>query len=142
MQWDYGKSAGRWYWEVQVESVGYDVVVGVGLASTTTSGDPHLSNILPSSAYASAFGFLFAGYRNYGEPFAAGDVISVLVDLEAHQLRFWRNGRDQGLANATDLGAGSEMFPMAWINDEGDRASVNFGPRFAFVPPAGYGALR
>lgn len=77
----------------------------------------------------------------YGATFAAGDVISVLVDLESLEISFWKNGVDQGVA-FTGLLAGAGHHAVINLDTDNDGVTVNFGATaFAYTPPAGYNAL-
>jgi Putative metal-binding motif len=142
IRWNYPFTKGKWYWEITLDSIGYNIASGVGLLSTTVSGDLHLLNILPKSAYGNSLGLLYGGYAAYGMACKqVGCVVSVLIDVDHQQLRFWVNGADQGLANGNVVPAGSTVYPMLWLNASGDRATANFGPSFKYAKPADYSSI-
>jgi len=136
-----GKSSGKWYWEVQAYATNG---CNIGIADAGLS----------LSAWSSGFDFIYyfaysgikqynigGGYNNvaYGASWAAKDVISVLMDLDNHQISFWKNGVDQGVA-LTGLPSVTWYPAALFPGSAGSRGQeTNFGQSpFVYTPPAGY----
>jgi hypothetical protein len=130
-----GVSAGKWYWEVVYNARTYGVCVGVATDTVPAFADAHLSNVGPGGCYSPG-GLFFPGYRGYSGSYGVGDVVSVLLDSDAGELRFWVNGVDRGRAPGTY--AGLTLHPAIYLNQGCDQTTVNFGPHFQYAPPPGY----
>jgi hypothetical protein len=73
---------------------------------------------------------------DYGEAYGVGDVIGCLIDLGPNEsfseIRFFKNGRDQGQAYGYELGSlipKGVYFPAISLFGEA-KVRVNFGPSF------------
>jgi hypothetical protein len=142
-----GKSAGKWYFEMTVNSTenGFAPCVGIASQATPLSNGSWASGPGEFTYYGMFTGQLIYGngFRSsYGGTFTTGDVIGVAVDLDNHQITFYRNGVSLGIAyTSTTLVAGT-YFPF--ISDAGNgnfssQETLNFGQnRFAFPVPAGF----
>ncbi|WP_234086745.1 SPRY domain-containing protein [Azonexus sp. R2A61] len=129
-----GASAGKWYWEITVNSAAATTMIGVSKDVSLVSGTPA----------ATANGYYYTGqghkYTNgggiaYGETYASGDVIGVALDMDAGIVRFYKNGLDQGVAFT---GLAGQLFPSLENGNIGTTKtfSCNFGQRpFAYIPP-------
>lgn len=136
-----GYSAGKHYWEYTITTVGADgSMVGFGRAAGNIASYP--------GADANGWSYYYNGqkYTNnanvaYGAAYTSGDVISVLLDMDAGTATFWKNGVSQGQAFT---GLTGTIYP--WVGDGGSGSSSvvilnTGGAAFAYTPPAGY-ALR
>ncbi len=66
----------------------------------------------------------------------SGDVISVLLDLDAGELSFWVNGVDQGVAYT---GLSGNLCPQVSTGGKNVTITANFGASaWTYTPPAGY----
>ena len=107
-------SSGKWYWEVYIVNITVGTHVGISsideVVSLTSLGNGstngNVGNWQKNNAidYYSANGYLFYNNTNsgsWGNTFAAGDIISVYLNLDANQLSFYKNNTLQ--ASAIDL---------------------------------------
>jgi hypothetical protein len=132
-----GVSSGKHYWEYTIQTANQRETLGI---LTPSAG---LTNYVSSNVGGFAY-FSFDGTKGnngwtaYGASYTNGDVISVLLDMDAKTLTFWKNGVSQGQAFSglsgtyhAAFGGGSSGFA--------EQATVNFGASaFAHTPPAGY----
>ena len=73
----------------------------------------------------------------YGASYGVGAIISVLLDIGAGTLSFWKNGIDQGVAYS-GLPAGSYRLCISQYGTT-PQCTANFGATaFAYTPPAEY----
>lgn len=129
-----GKSSGKWYFEVTVTSLG-SAQIGIALNTETVNG--------PVGGGAGGYSYLDGGdkYNNntsafYGAGYANTNVISVVVDMDAGTLVFWKNGASQGTAYT---GLSGTFFPALGSNWSASTLTVNFGASaFSYTPPAGH----
>lgn len=133
-------SSGKWYWEITVQTASSQnaLMIGVGRPDELQWGSPTPYGLL---GYFSYDGKKYEQNTSsaYGEPFNAGDVISVILDMDAGTLAFRRNGVSFGVAFSGLSGTygacisdGSNVLPMS--------ASVaNFGQSgFLYPVPTGF----
>lgn len=130
----HGKSSGKWYWEVKLDSGATPNVIGVSNKSF-----PHsYSDSSPywRSLYA-ALGNKFPENVTYGTAWVVGDIIGVALDLDDGTLEFYKNGVSMGIShtNVKELG---EVYPtIATMNTNAKTITFNFGEKpFAYnIPP-------
>ncbi len=138
-----GKSSGKWYWEMYPRAAGgrYGMV---GVANSSANIADYPGSDVHGWSYdgggVSPLKYHSATGTAYGSLVTTPFVTSVLLDMDAGELTFWRNGSTMGLAYT---GLTGTIFPMAG----GDTNSVdsgllaNFGATaFSYSPPAGYNA--
>lgn len=133
-----GVSDGKYYWEVTIQTANARELVGV------IDGASVINTILGTSATSYGY-FGFDGTKRnnasstaYGATFGNGDIISVLLDMDAGTLTFWKNGSTQGTAFTGLTGTLYAAFSggSASFTEQG---TVNFGASaFTYSPPAGY----
>lgn len=68
---------------------------------------------------------LCSNNTRYGEYWNNGDIIGCVLDLEAKQMSFYRNGKDLGTA-FTGFSIGDGLYPAASLQ-YGQKLSFNFG---------------
>jgi hypothetical protein len=96
----------------------------------------------------SAHSFAYDGKRQrkwnttaapYGDRWAAGDVISCAIDMDMGTIRYWRNGKDLGVAfrNIRRRVPNGAYLPGISLS-YGERCEVNFGNRPFAYPQEGY----
>jgi len=79
----------------------------------------------------------------YGEAWAAGDVIGVLIDLERGEVRYTKQGQDLGVAytQVRRKVPGLAYVPALSLS-RNESCAVNFGARPFLHPQAGYASLQ
>jgi len=154
----FGVSSGKWYWEVEADSLGQSGVnrefIGiVGTEFDITAGSAGANFSADSTGYA----FATTGQKinnnsaaSYGSAFTAGQYIGVALDLDNGKIYWSINGTFQ---NSGDPAGGtgeayssiSGTFAPAVAVDYGtgtSRLIANFGQSsFQNTPPAGFKAL-
>ena len=135
----FGALWGKWYWEIKVSrptSNYKSVAIGVATINHV------MGNWVGATPYSWAW-WPFDGtkYHNDTQTFYSGtvndqDIVSVLVDTEAHTLEFWLNGVSLGIAfnNLKD----EKIYAI--VNATNDSYCLfNFGQyQFAYTPPVGF----
>lgn len=140
------KSSGKWYWEIAVNSIGNDKRVSIGAAliseslnNTVTPGylSSNSSNASPPSKFV-APGWILS---NYGQQYAAGNTVSVLLDLDSRSISFYMDCANQGVAPLS-LAVGSySPFVSSPSSSPSTVTTANFGATpFKCTVPAGYSA--
>ena len=111
-----GISSGVKEWEVEISeftnyaSNTWDMIIGI--ASTTTNANSWFTNGCPNYGYVCQDGAANNGQAtdcaqwqnsaNYGEPFGENDIIKIRLDMDNGELRFYKNGSDQGKSHDID----------------------------------------
>jgi hypothetical protein len=141
-----GVTEGKWYWEVQA---GEGIMAGVSDKAqvTSSSNTPGSSGWSRSAAWNVYYANNVAnsGYT-VGSPTlsaatSSSDIIGVALDMDAGEVRYYKNGTVQNSGNAVISGVTGIAFPIFRGARSGVR-SVNFGQRdFAYTPPTGFKAL-
>jgi hypothetical protein len=145
---NFGLTSGKWYWEVQV-------TLGSGL---TMLGIADLDEAVSTRNYQSAnglymyqsIGSLWGGLgksstvsnESYGSSWAVNDIMGIALDMDNGNIRFYKNGSDQGQANSVSLSG--KKVTAAVNNDSGGASTqiLNTGQRaFAHAAPSGHKAL-
>lgn len=137
---DHGKLAGKFYFEGTLTTAG--VVEGIGCA-------PSYATQTNMAGVAGA-GFSYTTnstiYDNSTAPVAyasytTGAVIGVAVDLDAGNVKFYKNNVLQGTYTYTAIRSGMALYPTVGANGAGGVWTLNFGATaFTYTPPAGYSA--
>lgn len=136
----FSASAGKWYWEISLVSSSGSHVFLPGIALSTAS------LTLAPGYDANGWGYIGETGKKltnnsqsvYGATLAAGDLVSVLLDMDAGSVEFWKNGVSQGVAFTGLSGA---MFAAIGdtSNSNGGVSTANFGASpFTYTPPNGY----
>ncbi|HET9641281.1 MAG TPA: SPRY domain-containing protein [Candidatus Paceibacterota bacterium] len=135
----FGKSTGKWYWEVRINS-GNNMMIGISLGTAATSflgndGSGWGWYIVPSGVY-----YHNAVSTNFSTAGAAGTVLGFALDMSAGTLTAYKNGVLVGTM-ATGL-RGSTVFPAVDLYDGGASITANFGmTNFTYAPPAGFSSF-
>lgn len=133
------KTSGKWYWEYTLSGASMSVMSGSALSTFV------LSNPLGTTVTSDAWGYFVNGqkyYNNvntaYGAAYTYGDVISVLLDMDAGSIAFYKNGVAQGTAFT---GLSGSMFGAVSVVTSGGSVTANFGASaFNYSVPSGYNA--
>jgi hypothetical protein len=153
-----GKTSGKWYFEVKIESVGGSGVsnstIGFGTATSSLTnyvGVETGANISYGydGSLISGAGKFYTGGTPSGTPAAyiAGDIIGVAIDLDNHKLWFSKNGVWQTAGG--DPGAGTNpafasisavtLYPMISLRYSPILYRANFGQNhFSYPVPTGF----
>lgn len=142
-------SSGKFYVEMTVNTVGASfggINIGVWGEGTniggTTSGGSYLGSTSDSYAYNGSGSKVGPSGSSaaYGASYTSGDVIGIGYDSSTGELKFWKNGSDQGVAFT--LGAGTPRITVgAPISGEQVSVTINAGQAaFPFGVPSGYQA--
>lgn len=125
-------STGKWAWEVRAVADAANLSIGIGI--------PTLN---PTTDVVNPTGYAYRGDGTvstvpYGAAYTAGDIITVLLDLDAGTLSFMKNGVDQGVA-ATGLSGEWVAVVCKALFGSAPVADANFGDRpFKYPIPVGY----
>lgn len=123
-----GFKSGKHVWEVEVvkSTTNY---VGVGIATKQFNIDTYVGGDSNSWGYqASQQLWHNSNSKTYGMNFTTGDIIRVELDCGKHTLKFYKNGKDQGVAYS-DLPTNVEFFPVIGCYNVGDSLKLRFTNR-------------
>lgn len=132
----HGKTSGKWYWEVKLDSGAIPNVIGISNKSFPLSyfdNSPYWRSFYPFGSSS----LRFPESTSYGSGWVVGDIIGVALDLDNGTLEFYKNGLSMGVSHkdVKDLG---EVFPtISTMNTSAKTITFNFGATpFAYsVPP-------
>lgn len=135
-----GVSTGKWYWELTVQTANAREIVGAADSGYS------LAAILGNSANSYGY-FAFDGNKRnnssataYGASYGNTDIISVLLDMDAGTITFWKSGVTQGQAFSGLTGTQFAAFSGGSASNT-EQVTANFGgTAFTYTPPAGYNA--
>lgn len=130
-----GKAAGKFMFEVQCND--FNLLVGVGL-STAAVNNNYPGGDANGWGYYGINGTKWTNNASagYGATFTVGDVIGVLYD--SGNLRFYKNGVDQGAAFAGLVGTVYPMFGPGTTGAGTRNCRFNPGAAGFLFPVAGY----
>ena len=134
----FGVSSGKWYWEM-TRNGGSDCVIGIANASASRTA--YLGSDSNGWGYIGSNGNKTnnATSATYGASYASGDVVGVVLDMDAGTVTFYKNGSSQGTAYS---GLTGTIFAAFGTGNNTDSVFANFGQRpFAYTAPSGYKAL-
>lgn len=131
-------SSGKWYWEIQFTVAGSQRAGYIGVARPTATMWENGTSWGYYGYNGTKYGDVPGGSA-YGPTYDAGDVISVILDLDSGVLAYRKNGTDIGTAFTGLTGSfvacvtgGSSGTPMAQF-------TANFGESgFLYPPPSGF----
>lgn len=133
----HGKTKGKWYWEVKIDSGANTLMIGVASKQyPINSTDYNHSNI---KLYYTSSGAKYPGNLSYGSVCAVGDVIGVALDTDNGTLEFYKNGVSMGVSH-NDVRLLGEVFPLFKAgSSQALKFTVNFGGSpFAYPIPTGF----
>ncbi|MEC0306885.1 hypothetical protein P4H67_08960 [Paenibacillus lautus] len=137
-----GKTRGKWYWEVKLDSGNNSLLIGITsklfpINGGTTTGS--IGDALYIRAFFGQTGTIHPENLLYGTVLAVGDVIGVAMDLDIGTLEFFINGGSMGVSH-NNLRLLGEVFPFFKSNTIGNKKiTVNFGSSpFSYSVPNGY----
>lgn len=143
-----GKSDGKWYCEFTVNSTGGSVGLGVIESSIDLKANTSPLYSLPQMRLYQSYTGNSKKYpenTSYGSGHSAGDVISILLDLDNGTLEYWKNGVSMGVSHHNLLSLKPPLH-ILFSNSAGTQAQLtsttaNFGATpFKHSPPIGFSA--
>jgi len=145
-----GKSSGKWYFEVKLNSFAGTVASILGVAGANNvlvNGWSGPSDYMLWGSSGGYGGQLIYGTNNrvtFSSAVQVGDIVGVAVDLDNHQITFYRNGVMMGGRVAFTGVAAGTYYPFLtdpWNPPNSTSETVNFGQNpFSYSPPPGYNA--
>jgi hypothetical protein len=161
-----GLSAGKWYWEVKIDTTSTEDMVGItgNQRLSSASSTSHLGGMLYDFAYNSYARFYNNNsFVSYGATFGSNDIIGVALDLDSgtNTIQFYKNGAAQGSKNITHVSSTENGFYNVSAGDFTSGASMTFSSNFGnptftissgntdgngygnfeYAPPSGYLSL-
>ena len=123
-----GFANGKWYWEVECETVGGEMHLGIVDSGSSTTGYPSTVRDYRNNGNKELDG---GSATSFGNTYTDGDIIGVAVDLDNTSIYYSKNGTWQ---NSGDPESGSSKTGAAYT----DINSTNF-PNFVLPWVAGAG---
>lgn len=142
-------TTGKWYWEINIVTVGTVSSFGVAKWDSTSLNGFHLGRTSTQWAWYNS-GATSSAYTNdtqttYGTAVTSGDIVGVAFDIDNGTLEFYKNGVSQGVAFTGLTIATYTAFKLGIDYRTAGTANLNYlntGQRpFAYTPPSGYKAL-
>jgi hypothetical protein len=143
-------SSGQWYWEVTPTAgvATADCIIGIDSSITPINSSTAQKNV---GATATSYGYRASGEKitsssstAYGNSYTNNDVIGVALNLDAGEIKFYKNGVVQNSGTAAFTGLSGSFYPAFSDGDPSNALTVtaNFGQRpFAYTAPSGFKAL-
>lgn len=137
-----GKSAGKWYWEVTVGTVGTNFQAhGIGSGTQNLSAGGAYANLEGLRVYFSFNGNKYLPSTAYGASYTAGDVLGFALDMDAGTLVCYKNNSAQP---TLVTGLSGTIYAYLIVSSSTATPAVctaNFGASaLTYSPPAGYNA--
>jgi hypothetical protein len=130
----FGKSSGKWYWEVLTQAVGGDI----GIANGTSTIASYCGQQANQWGYDND-GKIYSGGTGgaYGATYTNGARIGIALDLDGGTCTWYKNGVSQG-AKTISFG-GAVIYPCVGSGTSGKQWTANFGASaFTYSVPSGY----
>ncbi len=145
-----GKSSGKWYMEVHVDSASpYDLMISLADASAALNNFPGSDTHGYSYSAVNGLKYTAGAGTAFGATFANGDVIGEAWDADNRKLFFAKNNVWQGSGDPvagtnpafSSIPAGV-WFPAISAFDANDAITANFKTaNLTYSPPTGYTAI-
>jgi hypothetical protein len=130
-----GKSSGKWYWEVKLNTA-TDQFVGVANSSANLNRTLGYNASGWSMVMDDGVKFHIGNQGSYGTMGHNGDTVSVLLDMDAKQISFYKNCNALGTAFT---GLSGTIFPAWGSQYQNSQGTVNFGATpFTCSVPSGF----
>ena len=148
-----GKSSGKWYWEVYINSMPTgQIIMGVAKAAASLSTYPgqqvyDATYGVMSYGYSSGEAVSGVGYRyvqggpvRVGSGYGTGNTVGFHLDMDAKTLQVYVNGVSQCPFSSLDVSTGyGTFFPAIGLITAGDYVTANFGASaFNYSVPSGF----
>jgi hypothetical protein len=144
------KAAGKWYWEVKIDTDVPDTAIRVGIGTSAASLDSGVGDNANGYGYGGFSGKKWYNGANpaYGSTYTTGDVIGVALDLDAGKIWWARNNSWQAAgdpaagANEAYSGVAGTFFPMVSSACNGNVLIGKFNSvDQTYSPPAGFSSI-
>jgi hypothetical protein len=127
-------ASGKWYWELEIISLGSDNYIGISDGTSRTSLGDNYYYYRTNGRTASN-----TGGGTYGASYSAGTILGIAVNSDAGEITFYNNGTSQGVAFTGIIA--SNFFPSSYRYNNASHI-YNFGQRpFVYAAPSGYKCL-
>ena len=162
-----GVNSGKWYCEIKmINDGGTDNEFLVGIVSTQATGtNEEVGNDATGYGYYGNDGNSRTGNSSssYGDTYTEGDIVSIALNLDDNELKFYKNGTVQNSGTAISITAaastplGNYFFALTHWGNTAGTFEVNFGNptfsissgnsdadgygNFEYAVPSGYFAL-
>jgi hypothetical protein len=158
----FGLTSGKWYWETKPTTANGGLSVGVLKENVSMTLDDSLGKDAYGWSYDSGGSSRHSNSSTSSgfDTYTTNDIIGVALDLDDHEIFFYKNGTAQNSGNkAFDLDTGETYFAACGSNTNGSTETfqVNFGNapftissgnadargygNFEYAVPSGYYAL-
>lgn len=132
----HGKTMGKWYWEVKLDSGNIGCHIGVAnrqFPLTISITDVNWRSYYGGSAR------IYPDNLAYGSTWAVGNIIGIALDMDNGTLEFYKNGVGMGVSH-TNLKELGEVYPLLTsATTTSKTVSINFGAAsFVYGLPQGY----
>lgn len=135
------KSSRKWYWEILVTQSAWDIE-WIWVANSSWSYDTVVGQDVNSYWYAyngnKYYNSISVWPLAYWATYWNGDIISVLLDMDAWEITFWKNWTTQGVAFTWISGT---FLPAFTVNRQTTTSRVTakfWATAFTYTPPAWY----
>ncbi len=141
----FGKSVGKWYWEVEITGGSVSNAPCIGVAYQTVTAFPSYLN--PDVwCWANNTKIRGGEYDTYGGFYGVGDNIGVALDMDSGSITLYKNGISLGIMfTGLTAGATGSLYPYAsnYMSTsgiyDGPTYRFNFGQsKFKYSVPIGY----
>ena len=136
-----GKSSGKWYWEVHLDSTSGSPFYQVGIATLASNISATIGGVdALSYGYNSVNGQMRnnAADNAYGATSTTGQTLGVALDLTSNQLTIYINNSSQG---AYSISAGTYYPAVSDVSAATIVMTANFGATaMTYSPPSGFNA--
>ena len=162
-----GVSSGKWYCEMKCTSVGSATNdIAFGISSTQPVSSTQVIGYHPNDVAYRGSGDkkINNSDTSYGDTFSTNDIISIALNLDDNEVKFYKNGTVQNSGTAISItapastGLGNYFFTIGYINTAATATfQTNFGNppyansssvadengygAFEYAPPSGFLAL-
>ena len=134
-----GVASGKWYWEVKVTVASGYTTIGIA-SEVSDSATNYLGEkaSTPNYMYDSGTGDSYTGGTgtSYGDTYTTGDIISVALNLDDNEIKYYKNGTVQNSGTAVSITAAASTPIGFYLPAGGDRHNDSTTLEFNFGSPA------
>jgi len=140
-----GKSTGKWYYEIVADAVtANQYLMGIADLTTPTGSMSYVGGFPNSYSWGTTGVFVYyngSGVVHGGSGgLAAGDVLGLAFDADAHRVDIYKNGVLQSSSWLDGMEA-NVFYPACALYETGQQATLNvLASQFLYTPPTGYSA--
>ena len=134
-----GVASGKWYWEVKVTAASGYTTIGIA-SEVSDSASNYLGEkaSTPNYMYDSGTGDSYTDGTgtSYGNTYTTGDIISVALNLDDNEIKYYKNGTVQNSGTAVSITAAASTPIGFYLPAGGDRHNDSTTLEFNFGSPA------